>query len=177
MTATNFPFIVSNGPKLQNDPSIRATIRKQAMKDVGNARRRRGGSTRLNSKSSGAIATTDVPIRSPANSSLESNRHSSSTSDSSSDSITTPEDEDYDELVPQKSVALKRRTARLPTSQDAFSFDAISLFSNYETARSKFQVDVVDLTMLTNFHVGASTIPILAGDRANLASLMGYRQW
>lgn len=45
----DFPFIVLNGPKL-NDPGARRIIRKQAMKDVGNARRRRGNYGKINQR-------------------------------------------------------------------------------------------------------------------------------
>lgn len=173
MTANSFPFIVSSGPKLQNDPNIRAVIRKQAMKDVGNARRKRGSSGRVNLRTARVVETTNVSIRSEA--SPDSSLESSSTE--SSGSSKTAEDTDYDELLPRHSVVSKRRNPNGTRDQDPFSFATISLFSNYETARSKFQIDVVDLTMLTNFHVGRSTIPILTADPANLASLLGYRQW
>ena len=172
MTANNsFPFIVSSGPKLQNDPTIRAVIRKQAMKDVGKSRR--GVSSRIKSKVVRVPDTTDVSMWSETSS--ESSRESSTTA--SSDSITTPEDDDYDEVLPRQSAVLKWKGPAGVRAQDPFSFAAISLFSDYETARSKFQIDIVDLTMLTNFHVGQSTIKVLAGDRANLVSLLGYRQW
>ena len=100
MTSNSFPFIVSNGPKLQNDPSIRAVIRKQAMKDVGNARRKRIKADRVDVTRL-SLEATDVPIRSAASS--DSPRESSSTE--SSDSSRSTDETDYDELLPRRSEA------------------------------------------------------------------------
>ena len=175
MTADSFPFIVSSGPKLQDDPGIRAVIRKQAMRDAGLSRRKRGAAARVNLKALPTGPRTDVPIQ--AETSSDSSRESPTTTETSSDSSRSTEDTDYDEVVPRSDVVVKRRNRAGVRGQDPFSFAAISLFSNYETARSKFQIDLVDLTMLTNFHVGKSTIPILAGNRDNLALLLGYRSW
>ena len=67
MAEKNFPFIVLNGPKLE-DPGARRIIRKQAMKDVGNARRQRGNYGRVNKKQLPAFEDTGIPIRSTASS-------------------------------------------------------------------------------------------------------------
>lgn len=52
-----------------------------------------------------------------------------------------------------------------------------SLEMPYERTMARFQVDVRDLSMLTNFNVGQATIPILACAASSLASLMGHQQW
>lgn len=67
--------------------------------------------------------------------------------------------------------------AELHAQNMPLSYSAISLFSNYETARAKFSIDVADLAILTNFNVGKSSIPILSSDPTRLASLLGYPQW
>lgn len=58
-----------------------------------------------------------------------------------------------------------------------FSLASINLFSDYETVRAKFRIDLTDLSALTNFNVGKSTIPIISADPTRLAGLMEYRQW
>lgn len=169
MTATNFAFIVSSGPKLQNDASVRAVIRKQAMRDVGFQRRKQNGLPQASPKKRLPVKATSVricPDTSPECSEGDSNTASSGSSDSTH--LT-----DIDELLPhetsetQKAVGLRGSTA----------LATITLFSSYETARARFQIDLVDLSVLTNFHVGQSTIGVLGKDRANLASLLGYRHW
>lgn len=185
MADKNFPFIVLNGPKL-NDPGARKLIRKQAMKDVGNARRKRGNYGKVNLRPSAVVfeedqrryRATTFPIRT-----LDSSDSSDETLDLSPDTAessastdpTEPADEELsrDLVVSQKVFPVEQ----LHSSATPLSFAAISLFSNYETARAKFTVDVTDLAILTNFNVGKSTIPILSADPLRLASLLGYPQW
>lgn len=47
MAEKNFPFVILDGPKVK-DPQVRRMIRKQAMKDVGEARKQRGNYGRVN---------------------------------------------------------------------------------------------------------------------------------
>ncbi|KAJ5217236.1 hypothetical protein N7468_010244 [Penicillium chermesinum] len=51
------------------------------------------------------------------------------------------------------------------------------LYTEYEAVRSRFQVDVQDLSMLTNFNVGRPTIAALSADPSRLRSLLGFSQW
>ena len=176
-TEKSFPFIVVNGPKVE-DPRARRIIRKQAMKDVGDARRRKGNYGRVNMRQAPVFEkpSTDIPIRSTVNSS-DSSREGSATvylpSPDTTDSRDSTDATDYDEIIP--------RTRKFPVTElqahESLSFAAISLFSNYETARAKFTIDVADLSILTNFNVGKSTIPILSADPMRLASLLGHEQW
>jgi hypothetical protein len=53
----------------------------------------------------------------------------------------------------------------------------LSLHPEYERARSKFGVDLMSLSILTNFNVGKSTIAILSADPTRLASLLNLHQW
>jgi hypothetical protein len=186
MADKDFPFIVLNGPKL-NDPGARRLIRKQAMKDVGNARRKRGNYGKVNLRPSAVVfeetqsrsRATEFPIRTldSSDSSDETIDFSPETADESHASTDPTElaDEELsrDLVVSKKSFPVEE----LHSSTTPLSFAAINLFSNYETARAKFTVDVTDLAILTNFNVGKSTIPILSADPMRLASLLGHPQW
>ena len=179
MAEKSFPFIVLNGPRLE-DPGARRIIRKQAMKDVGNARKQRGNLGRANKKPLPVLEDTAVQIR-PAASSDSSRESSTSfdlTSPEISDSSNSTDATDYDEIVPREDVPTKRP---FPVTDmhaaSPLSFMAINLFSNYETARAKFMVDVTDLSVLTNFNIGKGTISQLAKDPMRLASLLGHQQW
>lgn len=153
------------------------------MKDVGIARKRRGhGRCNVRQVPVFEDEGTDVPIRSSVSS--RSSRGSSTSTTQVSSSPETPdwsdgqETAEYDELIPRTGFWAKRNVVNaVKRTADPFSFDVINLFSQYETARSKFQVDVIDLAILTNFNVGKSTIPILSADPSRLAGLLGYEQW
>lgn len=51
------------------------------------------------------------------------------------------------------------------------------LASAYEVARSRFQVDVTQLAMLTNFNINGRTKAALAAEPERLATLMGHEYW
>jgi hypothetical protein len=189
MAKESFPFIISSGPKLQTDPAVRTLIRKQAMKDVANARKKRGNYGRVNMRQLPLFEETDVQIRTVVSDASDdsSSRESSETLDFTSSPENATESskssneeacEGFDELVPRYRVPAKRKAPfGAIRAHDQLSLAAVSLFSSYETARSKFRVDVTDLSILTNFNIGKSTIPILSADPSRLASLMGYQQW
>lgn len=185
MAQKDFPFIVLNGPRL-DDPGARRLIRKQAMKDVGNARRKRGNYGKVNLRPSAVVfeeaqsrdRATAFPIRT-----LDSSDSSDETLDFSPEtaasSTSTNPTEPADEELSRDLVVSKKPfpVEELHSNTTLLSFAAINLFSNYETARAKFTVDVTDLAILTNFNVGKSTIPILSADPTRLASLLGHPQW
>lgn len=179
MAEKDFPFIVLNGPKL-NDPGARKVIRKQAMKDVGNARRKRGNYGKVNLRQMPVFEephTTNNRIRAvDSESSSESTLElSPDTSDSSTG--TEPGDSADEEFTRDRTLSNKKVSIAKLQSQNPLTYAAITLFSNYETARAKFSVDVADLAILTNFNVGKSSIAILSADPVRLASLMGDQQW
>ena len=153
------------------------------MKDAGNARKKRGAYGRVNMRQLPLYdqASTDFPIRSAVssgNSSSDDSGQLDLTSPGTTDSSRDSELTDYDELIPRNtSRPKKRHSLAAVKANDALSFAAINLFSNYETARSKFQLDVTQLSVLTNFHVGKSTIPILSADPGRLVDLLEHRQW
>lgn len=176
-TESNFPFIVSSGPKLQNDPQIRALIRKQAMRDVGIARKRKGGFGKQNV---GQYPKTDVPIRPVVSADSTSSKSSSRTespdtsgSDTSSSSRDT-EDTEQDDLLDRQLVAPRGHAA---AARPLSFLQTTNLLSGYETTRSKFNLDITDLSMLTNFNVGKSLIPLFAAEPTRLAGLLGEQQW
>ena len=150
------------------------------MKDVGTARKLRGNYGRVNRSQLPVPKDTDGQIRTAASS--DSSRESSAALDLStpeiSDSSNSTDATDYDEIIPRETAPARQKfpVAELHTG-NPLTFMAINLFSSYETARAKFMVDVTDLSILTNFHVGRSTIPILAADPMRLATLLGHQQW
>lgn len=52
-----------------------------------------------------------------------------------------------------------------------------TLSTPYELTQSRFQVDLANLSLLTNFNVGLGTITALSADPGRLLSLFGYSQW
>ena len=178
MAEKDFPFIVLNGPKL-NDPGARKVIRKQAMKDVGNARRKRGNYGKVNLRQVPAFEnTTNIPIRTVDSTDSSSSETLDLSPDTSDSSISTEPVDSADEELPRDlKVSNKKISLTELQSQKPLTYSAITLFSNYETARAKFSVDIVDLAILTNFNVGKSTFAVLLADPMRLASLMGYQQW
>lgn len=173
-TNDSFPFIVSSGPKLQDDPAVRQLIRKQAMRDVGIARKRKGTFGKQNI---GQHPSANIPIRpvvgsDGASSSNSSRTDSPETSSSDSTSAAT-DDTEVDELFNLQLVQVDRKTARNQPS----IVQTISLLSEYEATRSRFNIDIADLSMLTNFNVGKPTIPVLSADPGRLVGLLGQQQW
>ena len=182
MAEKDFPFIILNGPKL-NDPGQRRVIRKQAMKDVGNARRKRGNYGKTNLRQVPAYEKqcrrTSIPIRQ-----LDSSESSEGTLNSSPDTgsslastnATEVADDEIVDVSRDLTVSMKKFPVADLQVPNGLTYTAISLFSSYETARAKFSVDVIDLAMLTNFNVSKGTIALLA-DPSRLASLLGQPQW
>lgn len=53
----------------------------------------------------------------------------------------------------------------------------MALLSGYEAARAKFEVDVIDLSMLTNFNITRATSAVLSSDPGLLVTLLGHSVW
>ncbi|KAI7090310.1 hypothetical protein KC356_g1731 [Hortaea werneckii] len=169
-TETNtdsFAFIISDGPKVPR--SARTTIRKQAMKDVGIARKKRGNYGRANRRQVLESVADASPLvdRDPGDVSLPC---TGTASDDSSSTLA-----DIDEYFP--------RTSRVTgaTQQSLAPFDLLSSSMSscpaYQFARSRFDVELSDLGVLTNFNVGKSTIAVIAADPSRLLTLLGRHQW
>ncbi|KAK0936027.1 hypothetical protein LTR29_012399 [Friedmanniomyces endolithicus] len=173
-------FIVSNGPKVPKE--ARTTIRKQAMRDVGNARKKRNGNGRVImpqiSQHASAAESASVSYR-PAMVMTLSGTSSSSSSDSSTSRLTTPSFDtidwaDYEEIIPRVEIANAISISQSLSCD--FVFPDISPLPDYERTRSRFGIDLQSLSLLTNFNVGKSTIALLAADPTRLASLLNVEQ-
>ncbi|KAK5125009.1 hypothetical protein LTR85_001200 [Meristemomyces frigidus] len=195
MTDNDFPFVVSNGPKVPRE--ARTMIRKQAMKDIGLARKKKGNYGQVNrrqlpiydasqddSPANGRNGRATLLIRSSVmcSSGAASSGSSSSTARNSSSPETSPPingDGEIDEFVPR----VDRAIALLDgfNVEEALSYERLftrmTTVPDYERARSKFGVGLTDLAILTNFNVGKSTIAVLSADPSRLASLLGQQQW
>ncbi len=181
MVQKDFPFIVLNGPKVDS-PAARRIIRKQAMRDVGEARKKRGNYGRVNMRQVPIFDDgTSVPIRSV--SSLDGGEddwalpdltHSTDPSESSA----SPDAFDHTDEKGRGGALTRKALPVAHLHQDGLpALTAINLFTQYETARAKFHIDLTELSILTNFNVGKSTIPILSADPTRLAALLGHQQW
>ncbi|KAK3645783.1 hypothetical protein LTR56_008970 [Elasticomyces elasticus] len=179
-------FIISNGPKVPKE--ARTTIRKQAMRDVGLARKARGYG-RINLRQGVQYADShegSIPFRSAVGMTLSrsSSTTLSSRSSSRAPAVRTPNTsqpstvnwDEFVEAIPREDVA-----DDYANDQSAMSCNLIlpglSPMPDYERARSKFGIDLMSLSILTNFNVGKSTIAILSADPTRLASLLNLAQW
>ena len=163
----SFAFIVSDGPRVPQN--ARTLIRKQAMKDVGIARKKRGNYGRANRRQVlGSVAdASPVVIGEPGDVSVQ---HAEDASGDSRSNLA-----DVDEYFPRAS----RVTGA--TQQSLAPFDLLSSNMSscpaYQSARSRFGVELSDLGVLTNFNVGKSTIAVIAADPSRLITLLGRHQW
>lgn len=66
---------------------------------------------------------------------------------------------------------------RTESSESALMTPSLTSNLEYNRVRLKFGVDIVDLSILTNFNVGKSTMAVLSDDPSRLASLLGLYQW
>lgn len=189
--AGSFPFVISNGPKVPKE--ARTMIRKQAMKDVGLARKKKGNYGRVNLRQlphyAGTTERPSVPIRSTvANVSRNGISALRIRSDSRASGTSTPsldasdpfdwadEGVDIQHDSTDSSVALTGYDADQYLPCELVLAD-MALYPEYERARSKFGIDLSSLSILTNFNVGKSTIAILSANPTRLASLLNLQQW
>ncbi|KAJ3544823.1 hypothetical protein NM208_g2851 [Fusarium decemcellulare] len=179
MAENNLSFVISDGPKLQKDPQIRALIRKHAMKNVALTRKKRCDYRRPNVvRVPVGICPTSIPFR-PVVSLDPSPR-----SDNSLDPATLVESAD---VIPASDQESEHTDVVLSIGSTAYDvgiaanipspLSTTSVSTTYELARSKFQVDLTDLSMLTNFNVGEGTMLALSADPGRLLTLLGYSQW
>jgi hypothetical protein len=167
MSMQGFKFIVSDGPRIPNDPEVRTVIRKQAaMEGVAAARRKRGTYESINSiqypiLDSSTGAPKGMVRKQPA--SLVSAACSRSTSTThmtaSKEVIRSDHPTTSLALVEQYETWLPSRAA-IPTN-------------GYEALRAKYHFDIMDLCLLTSFHVGQGTMSAMARDSSLLGTLLG----
>ena len=149
------------------------------MKDAGDARKRRGVQGRATKKQHHAAAETDVPIWSAVGSdnSRDSSETAESTSPETSESSNSTNATEYDDVSNELVLVKQQFPVDKLHAPNKLSYIAINLFSNYETARAKFMIDVNDLAILTNFNISKNVTPIFTADPTRLASLLGHKQW
>jgi len=173
MADTGFHFINSHGPKVPKDPALRTLIRKQAMKDVGIARKKRGGYGRVNLRQNPSDARTSVPKESTesSGSSTDTDRHSHVTpnSDSASSTPTT----DTDATTPEAQLAVTKQMQTWLTDHDLVLPLNGPPATGYEKLRMKYHFDVRDLSILTSFNIGKGTMLAISSNPELLTTLLG----
>ncbi|KAK4506487.1 hypothetical protein PRZ48_000219 [Zasmidium cellare] len=177
-----FPFIVSCGPKAPKDGAVRTLIRKQAMKDVGLARRKRGNYGRVNMRQPVVVVeeeeTNDRIEPTVADTSSKSSTSSTSGSDSPRTNKPPSENTAGTEWSDQSSnqLLLTRRTSNELHDWSQL-LPSLSCDTAYERTRAKFCVDIPQLSILTNWSVSRSAIPLLSADPLRLFTLMEEHTW
>jgi hypothetical protein len=171
----NFPFIVPNGPQISNDPEVRTTIRKQAMKDVGAARKRRGNNGRVNRVQYPVFdRRTDVPNEMVGNGSNDIRERTSIVSRAGA-KPTSPITAELATEVTASRELIRFDHATLSVGQYWTLLPSLIVnpANNYEALRAEHHFDVMDLCSLTTFHIGRSTILAIAQNSNLLGTLLG----
>jgi len=179
MTDSSFQFVVSNGPQLSKDPAVRTLIRKQAMKDVGMARRKKGNYGRINMRQYPVFEDTSFPIRSPVGrgSSNDSSSGASSRTQGTVHSLTPCGDIDEHAEPGDTTLVSTQNTHNTRISRRILPMRKLSSHPDYERVRARFGLDLTDLSFLTNFNAGTATTEDLSADSSRLASILDPEQW
>jgi hypothetical protein len=167
-----FQFIVSDGFQIPDDPEVRTIIRKQAMRDVAAARKKRGDYGRINLMQYRVLdRSTGVP-KGMVGHGLDSSRESASLVSKASSRSTSATDMTASRGV----VWFDHPTASLvPAEQyETWLCSPVANPTNgYEALRAEYHFDIMDLCLLTSFHVGQSTMSAMARDSNLLGTLLG----
>jgi hypothetical protein len=174
----DFQFIVFNGSRIPDDPEVRTIIRKQAMRDVAVARKKRSDHRPVSSMQYRVLDnSTDTQKRTVRHSlgvsrestSLASRANSRSTAHFTTGSVTK--------------MTASREVMRLDPSSASLAcveqyetwlpFPAANPTNGYEALRAKYHFDITDLCLLTSFHVGQGTMSAMARDSSLLGTLLG----
>lgn len=173
MADTSFHFINTTGPKVPKDPALRTLIRKQAMKDVGIARKRRGGYGRVNLRQPPSNNHTDTSKEASESScnSTDSDDHGRVTPDS--DLASSAPTTDTDATTPDDQLAVTRQTQTWLTDQDWLMPLNGPPATDYERLRMKYHFDIRDLSILTSFNIGTGTMLAISSNPELLTTLLG----
>jgi hypothetical protein len=173
MADNEFTFIVSSGPRVPKDPALRTLIRKQAMKDVGIARKKRGGYGRVNLRQKVVDGPTDAHIR-PSEELVEAIADSHSNLTPNSCSTPTCPDPDTDATTPdeQQLIATKQAT-EWHTDQTCMVPLHGPPATDFQRLRMKYHFDIRDLSILTSFKVGSGTMVTISKNPELLSTLLG----
>lgn len=174
MTDNGFHFINATGPKVPKDSALRTLIRKQAMKDVGIARKKRGGHGRVNLRQPPCDAYTSVRIRSSetTGSSTSTEEHNHVTSDSECNSLVLATDTDATTPDGDQLVVTKQTHSWL-TDQDWIMPLNGPPATDYERLRMRYHFDIQDLSILTSFNIGKGTMLAISSNPELLTTLLG----
>jgi hypothetical protein len=173
MADGGFTFIVSSGPKVPKDPALRTLIRKQAMKDVGIARKKRGGYGRVNLRQKLVAGHTDTQIQ-PSEETVEVVTGSHSNVTSSSNSTPTCPDLDTDAITPDENQIISTKEAIEWHARQAWVIPLNGPpATDFERLRMKYQFDIRDLSILTSFKIGSGTMLAMSKNPELLSTLLG----
>jgi hypothetical protein len=174
----DFQFIVSNGSRIPNDPEVRTIIRKQAMRDVAVARRKRGDYGLVSSMQYRVLDNSTDAQKGTIRHNLGVSRESTSLV-SGADSRSTPPSTtgSATKMTASREVMrLDPSTASLACIEQHETWlpsPAANPTYGYEALRAKYHFDIVDLCLLTSFHVGQGTMSAMARDSSLLGTLLG----
>jgi hypothetical protein len=171
----DFQFIVSTGPQIPADPEVRTIIRKQAMKDVTTLRKKRGDYGPINPMQYRIRdSNTGFPKWTVGHSLGVTREPTSLVSGASSRSMSPFTAMSATEMTALMGVGCS--TASL-TSVEQYEtwlpIPAPNPTNRYEALRAKLNFDVMDLSHLTSFHIGQSTMSAMARNPDLLTTLLG----
>lgn len=169
----DFPFIVSSGPKVPKDPALRTLIRKQAMKDVGIARKKRGRANPRQQPVRQAICRVQEEETTGSNSNVDSSTGSSSDSTTPTLDLSTDNTTFDDDQVVLTDDFLTDETLEW-LSEQAWMIPLYGApMTEYQQLRVQYNFDLKDLTILTSFNVGANTQKAISENPRLLNTLFG----
>ena len=176
MADNNFTFITSSGPKVPKDPALRTLIRKQAMRDVGIARKKRGGYGQVNLRQKLVHGHTDTQIRpsekiaevvddyNHSNVTLSSGSTPARQDTTTDTDVTTPDEQQF--ISTKEAIEWHARQTWVVTLNSPPATD-------FERLRMKYQFDIRDLSILTSFKIGSGTMLAMSKNPELLSTLLG----
>lgn len=176
--ADGFQFVASNGPKATKvDPATRTLIRRQAMKDVANERKANAGRKAVHLSSPERSDVIDLeradglPELVSANSTASSSSGLSLISDEVEEMLRIYDGEYFQEEAPFNADASSLICTTNANNSPRLWY-ALSNGTAYESARSRFGIDITLLGLLTSFSVAKTTIGQLAEDPGRMCPLI-----
>lgn len=173
MADNGLTFIVSSGPKVPKDPALRTLIRKQAMKDVGLARKKRGGYGLVNLRQNPVGGHTNTQIR-PSVEVFETSADNDISATPSLGSTSACPDPDTDAAAPdEQQLVSNKQLAELYTHQPWMVPLNGPPATDFQRLRMKYQFDIRDLSILTSFNIGSGTMLAISKNPELLSTLLG----
>jgi hypothetical protein len=174
----DFQFIVSTGPQIPADPEVRTIIRKQAMKDVTALRKKRRDYGPINPMQYRIRDSSTGFSKGTVGYSLGVTRELTSlASGASSISMSPCTTTSATEMTASIGVVRFGRSTASLTSVEQYEtrlpIPAPNPTDRYEALRVKLNFDVMDLSHLTSFHIGQSTMSAMARNPDLLTTLIG----